>query len=289
MEMYADQDARGGVLEPEGIVGIKFRRERQLETMARLDPLYSSLKSKLSDTALSADQQAEIKSQMTARENLLLPVYAQISLQYADLHDRAGRMKAKDTIRMALTWKNSRRFFYWRLRRRLNEESVLKKMSACFTSTTRDPSSSSSTSSLPLISNQPPPSLPSDSTSSARKVHLITLAAWMGMSSKDFENEDMKVALWYEENRKEVTAKIDAMRSESLVLDVVNLLRSGSVVSSSTTNTNTSASNAKESGKENVKDGGVQNSPAWKGVKQVLSVMPVNEREEIMKFLSTAT
>jgi acetyl-CoA carboxylase carboxyltransferase component len=38
MEMYADEDSRGGVLEPEGIVGIKYRREKQIETMARLDP-----------------------------------------------------------------------------------------------------------------------------------------------------------------------------------------------------------------------------------------------------------
>ena len=124
MEMYADEDARGGVLEPEGIVGIKFRKERQLETMARLDPQYGERKAKLAQPELSTDEQKQIKEQMTAREQLLLPGYAQISLQYADLHDRAGRMKAKDTIRMPLVWKNARRFFYWRLRRRLNEEAM---------------------------------------------------------------------------------------------------------------------------------------------------------------------
>ena len=50
MEMYADEEARGGVLEPEGIVGIKYRKERQLETMARLDPVYGSLKRKSQST-----------------------------------------------------------------------------------------------------------------------------------------------------------------------------------------------------------------------------------------------
>ncbi|KAI6873383.1 Acetyl-CoA, partial [Hortaea werneckii] len=99
MEMYADEDSRGGVLEPEGIVGIKFRKERQLETMARLDATYGDLKRRSLQQGLSAEEQQEIKNKMTERENLLLPVYLQIALQYADMHDRAGRMKAKETIR----------------------------------------------------------------------------------------------------------------------------------------------------------------------------------------------
>jgi acetyl-CoA carboxylase/biotin carboxylase 1 len=44
MEMYADKDSRGGVLEPEGIVEIKYRKDKVLATMARLDPEYASLK-----------------------------------------------------------------------------------------------------------------------------------------------------------------------------------------------------------------------------------------------------
>ncbi|KAK4995616.1 acetyl-coenzyme-A carboxylase, partial [Elasticomyces elasticus] len=73
MEMYADEDARGGVLEPEGIVGIKFRKDKQLETMARLDPIYGDLKRRMADKSLSTEQQAEIKAKMTEREQLLLP------------------------------------------------------------------------------------------------------------------------------------------------------------------------------------------------------------------------
>src|SRR5271155_564944 len=86
MEMYADEDSRGGVLEPEGIVGIKFKKERQLETMARLDPVYGDLKKKIEDQSLSREDQADIKAKMTEREKLLLPIYTQISLQFADLH-----------------------------------------------------------------------------------------------------------------------------------------------------------------------------------------------------------
>ena len=44
--------------------------------------------------------------------------------EFADLHDRAGRMEAKGVIRKALEWKNSRRFFHGRLVRRLTEERI---------------------------------------------------------------------------------------------------------------------------------------------------------------------
>lgn len=126
MEMYADEEARAGVLEPEGLVGIKFKRDKLLETMSRMDDVYSSLKSKLDGA--SADEASSIKVKMTEREQLLMPVYQQVSIQFADLHDRAGRMKAKGTIRQALQWRESRRYFYWRLRRRLDEHYMINKM-----------------------------------------------------------------------------------------------------------------------------------------------------------------
>ena len=44
--------------------------------------------------------------------------------EFADLHDRAGRMEAKGVIRSALQWKNARRFFHGRLVRRMAEERV---------------------------------------------------------------------------------------------------------------------------------------------------------------------
>ncbi|KAG8426746.1 acetyl-coenzyme-A carboxylase [Metarhizium acridum] len=116
MEMYADVEARGGVLEPEGIIGIKYRKEKQLETMARMDTTYANLKKQLENRDLTPEEAAEIKKKVVAREKELLPVYAQIAVQFADLHDRAGRMKAKGTIRDSLEWVNSRRYFYWRLR-----------------------------------------------------------------------------------------------------------------------------------------------------------------------------
>ena len=224
--MYADEDARGGVLEPEGIVNIKFRRDKQLETMARLDPTYGELRNALSDKSLTHDQQSDIKVKMTAREELLLPVYSQISLQFADLHDRAGRMQAKNTIRRSLQWKNARRFFYWRLRRRLDEESILKKLAA---TSVRGPAPS-------------------------RERSLATLQAWTGISA--FEQDDRSVATWYEENRKIVSQKMEGLRSEGVAFDVASLLRGN-------------------------KDGGL------KGIKQVLSMLPAEEREGVLKYLQT--
>jgi acetyl-CoA carboxylase/biotin carboxylase 1 len=230
MEMYADVDARGGVLEPEGIVNIKYRRDKQLETMARLDPTYAALKAELADKSkdLAPTDISEIKKKMTEREQLLLPVYSQISLQFADLHDRAGRMKAKNVIRDALKWQQARRFFYWRVRRRLNEEYILKRMA-----------SSSSQSSSP---------------SSSRARNLETLAAWTGVQG--FENDDAAVATWYEENRKVVHEKIEGLKSEGVAYDVAALLRANG-------------------------------KGALKGVQQVLSMLPVQEREEALRFLSS--
>ena len=225
MEMYADEDARGGVLEPEGIVNIKFRRDKQLQTMERLDPTYAELKRSLEDKALTQDQQSDIKVKLTEREQLLLPVYTQISLQFADLHDRAGRMEAKGVIRHPLKWKDARRFFYWRLRRRLNEESILKKMA---TTSLRGPTLT-------------------------RERNLETLQAWSAITA--FEKDDRSVALWYEENRKEVHAKIEVLRNEGVAYDVASLLRGN-------------------------KDGGL------KGIKQVLGMLPAEERDTVLKYLA---
>lgn len=224
--MYADEEARGGVLEPEGMVNIKFRRDKQLETMARLDPIYGDLRRQLADKSLTAEQQSDVKAKMTEREQLLLPVYAQISLQFADLHDRAGRMEAKGIIRVPLQWKNARRFFYWRLRRRLNEETIVKKLAAT------------------SVRGAAP----------SRPRSLETLQSWTSMDNQTFEKDDRAVAMWYEENRKEVHAKVERLKNEGLSFDVASMLRGN-------------------------KDGGL------KGVKQVLGMLPVDEREAVLKYL----
>ena len=243
MEMYADVDARGGVLEPEGIVGIKYRKDKQLDTMARLDPVYAGLRKQLAENGHSKEEVEAIKQKMTVREQQLLPVYAQISIQFADLHDRAGRMKAKGAIRDILEWKNARRFFYWRVRRRLNEEYILRRMA---TLTATGPAASSSA--APSVA--------------ARARHLQHLAAWCGV--ENFDKADREVAVWYEENRKVVTDKLEVLKAEAVAQQVRDLVRTSSAASKDATS-----------------------SAAWKGVRDLLSVMPVEEKEKVMKFLSS--
>jgi len=128
MEMYADTTSRAGVLEPEGIVEIKFRKAKVLQMMERLDDRYRSLKASSTNASLPAEEAAKAKAELAAREKLLMPTYSAIALQFADLHDRANRMKAKGTIREALEWSSARPYFYWRLRRRLAEETVIKQL-----------------------------------------------------------------------------------------------------------------------------------------------------------------
>ncbi|KFA48248.1 hypothetical protein S40293_07364 [Stachybotrys chartarum IBT 40293] len=233
MEMYADADARGGVLEPEGIIGIKYRKDKQLETMARLDATYSSLRKQLESPGLTSEQAAEIKAKMTTREKQLLPVYGQIAIQFADLHDRAGRMKAKGTVRDQLEWVNARRFFYWRLRRRLNEESVLKRMAATV-----------------MAPKQGGAKL--DDTVRAHNLHL--LESWSGIVG--WARNDKEVAEWFDKERKTISEKVEGLKSDKLAGEVADVVRS-------------------------------QKQAGFKGVRDVLRVMPVEEREAILKYLKS--
>jgi len=124
MEMFADQEARGGILEPPGICEVKYRQPDQIVTMHRLDPQLQELVEQLS-TAFGAEEKERIQQEIKAREKALLPLYMQIAHEFADLHDRAGRMKAKGCINEILTWKSSRSFFYWRILKRQAEEKIV--------------------------------------------------------------------------------------------------------------------------------------------------------------------
>ena len=87
MQMYADVDARAGVLEPEGIVEIKLRRDKLLSLMERLDSTYSSLKRDSKDASKSDEERAAATAALAAREQALKPTYQQLALLYADLHE----------------------------------------------------------------------------------------------------------------------------------------------------------------------------------------------------------
>ena len=136
MEMYADKESRGGILEPPGICEVKFRKQDQIKAMHRLDAELIKLDKELADA--SAEESGAVKAKIAARENTLLPLYLQIAHEFADLHDRAGRMKAKGVVRDALSWKSSREYFYYRVNRRLAEIKLRKEIKAADPKLTHD-------------------------------------------------------------------------------------------------------------------------------------------------------
>lgn len=105
IEMYADPTARGGVMEPDGIVSIKFRKKEISRLMERLEGKDLSK----SDPGL---------------EESLSCVYRQIAVKFADLHDSTMRMCAKQVIRRTVELSQSRTFFFNRLHRRLIEDDL---------------------------------------------------------------------------------------------------------------------------------------------------------------------
>jgi len=126
MEMYADVESRGGILEPAGIVEVKYRAPHQVEAMHRHDTKMQELDAKLAKA--DGEERAQLEKQVKARERQLLPLYTSIAERFADLHDRTGRMKAKGVIRQGVEWKNARRYFFWRVKRRVLQDFLVKKI-----------------------------------------------------------------------------------------------------------------------------------------------------------------
>ncbi|XP_045508569.1 acetyl-CoA carboxylase isoform X2 [Colias croceus] len=164
MEMYADTEAKGGVLEPEGIVEVKFKQRDILKTMHRLDPellrldaRIAEIKEQIKELSKNLDRrgsiddvlirtdaggQAETKireldsdlqaaeKKVKAREKELAPVYHQIAVQFASLHDTAERMLEKGCIADVVPWRGARCALHWRLRRRLLQAAQERRLEA---------------------------------------------------------------------------------------------------------------------------------------------------------------
>jgi acetyl-CoA carboxylase/biotin carboxylase 1 len=194
MEMYADTQARGGVLEPEGIVEIKYRKPQLLATMARLDEKYGALKKQLENAELSADQKAEVQKQLEVREQELLPIYQQMAIQFADLHDRTGRMVAKGVIRKPLEWRRARHYFYWRVRRRLCEEYTFRKIVSANASVSRE-----------------------------KMLSLVKQWFESDIETVSYEDADQDVAEWFEKRASVIDQRISKLKSESVKEQIISL------------------------------------------------------------------
>jgi len=131
MTMFSDPEARGGILEPAGIVEIKFRLADQLKAMHRIDPQLQMLDAELEATDdTDASAKDAIKDQIGAREELLKPVYLQAATEFADLHDKTGRMKAKGVIKEAVPWAESRKYFFYLAKRRIAQDNYVAQLMA---------------------------------------------------------------------------------------------------------------------------------------------------------------
>lgn len=128
MSMYADPDSRGGILEPAGIIEIKFRNADQIKAMHRLDTTLQMLDAELESHEVDSDEYKFVKDQIAAREDALKPVYTQIATQFADLHDKTGRMRAKGVIQDAVPWETSREYFYYLAKRRILQDDYVSQL-----------------------------------------------------------------------------------------------------------------------------------------------------------------
>jgi len=128
IEMYADEESRGGVLEPSGTCEVKYKQKDLIKTMKRLDDTYAQLFQQISSPDIAVDEKRKLEKSLREREKYLLPVYHQIALTYADLHDTAVRMQEKGVINGILKWKQSRKFLYWRMKRLLLVDRILRMM-----------------------------------------------------------------------------------------------------------------------------------------------------------------
>lgn len=121
MEMFADVEGRGGILEPPAAAEIVFKQDKHVfEMMHRCDPELKQLKAK--------SKFEDVSKAIANREKLLLPLYKQVAVHYCDLHDRSGRMKGLGAIHEELRWADSRSYLHWRIRRRTQVNSIVQRL-----------------------------------------------------------------------------------------------------------------------------------------------------------------
>uniref|UniRef100_A0AC35UAX5 Acetyl-CoA carboxylase n=1 Tax=Rhabditophanes sp. KR3021 TaxID=114890 RepID=A0AC35UAX5_9BILA len=131
ISMFADTNARGGVLEPEAIVKIKFRQHDLVILMNKLDSLLKSLQKEFDDVNTVESRKVELKKLILTRKNLLLPIYESIAAKFADLHDTTTRLLARDAIKDEVPLEWARDYFYEVLRSELAVNHMAKQYLEC--------------------------------------------------------------------------------------------------------------------------------------------------------------
>jgi acetyl-CoA carboxylase / biotin carboxylase 2 len=101
MEFYASDASKGGVLEPEGVVDIKFRRADLVKVMKRTCPAMQSLEARNAKDKDSASSAAAAEKKL---EKDLMPTFKQLATHFAALHDTPGVMLHKRAIKEIVPW-----------------------------------------------------------------------------------------------------------------------------------------------------------------------------------------
>jgi len=204
MEMYSDPTGRGGVLEPSGIVSIKYRGKDLESTALRLDPALASLEAaaKAAASKDSPEAAAAAAKAVASRKEAISGVILQVAHSFADLHDTPGRMLAKGAIHGVVPWRHARRFFYWRLRRRLTEGSLARRMCVAASQ----------------LSNQHAKTL-------LKSWYLSSLAGeGVRVTEEAAEwKDDVRVLRWLADSSHVIAQRINALRRESISETVLSL------------------------------------------------------------------
>jgi acetyl-CoA carboxylase / biotin carboxylase 1 len=128
METYADPESRAGVLEPEGIVEVKYKDKDLIKTIQRLDPTIQVMKQQIQEAGPNKEAAADLENKIKDRTTLLLQTYHTVAVHFADLHDTPERMLEKGCINEIVPWRSSREWLYWRLKRVLIEDEFVKQI-----------------------------------------------------------------------------------------------------------------------------------------------------------------
>jgi acetyl-CoA carboxylase/biotin carboxylase 1 len=204
MEMYAAKgSARGGVLEAAGAATVKYRSRDLVTTMHRLDSVLHGLDARLA--ACEEEERASIFSEISKRERVLLPVYEQIAVQFCDLHDRTGRMKAVGVINREVEWREARSFFYWRLRRKLAEFDLRRQLIQAAE-----------------VGRGVAAPTPLQATATIKKWFLDG-----NNGGEDLWDDDRRVLAWMAESYSELEQKILLFTKEIVVQEVIQVMTAG--------------------------------------------------------------
>ena len=72
--------------------------------MHRLDPVCSGISRRAMAADISRADRAALELELKEREEQLLPIYHQVAVLFADLHDTPGRMQEKGCISVSVTF-----------------------------------------------------------------------------------------------------------------------------------------------------------------------------------------